>query len=141
MTKEFFSTIRCTREEIARIISAATGFLEHHALPPRSLYSVNLVLEEILTNIVKHGCLEDSAHEIHVRIELKDASDFRPGQRGAWMRLRFARSGHSASKIEVKEETVEAKASTAETIAPVSETTGPAETTNGETRIKAATGN
>jgi two-component system nitrogen regulation sensor histidine kinase NtrY len=75
------------------------------------------------------------------RIELKDASDFRPGQRGAWMRLRFARTGHSASKIEVKEETVEAKASTAETIAPVSETTGPAETTNGETRIKAATGN
>ncbi|MBV9531655.1 MAG: PAS domain-containing sensor histidine kinase [Bradyrhizobium sp.] len=36
------------------------------------------------------------------RIELKDASDFRPGQRGAWMRLRFAISGH-ASKIEVKE--------------------------------------
>ena len=36
------------------------------------------------------------------RIELKDASDFRPGQRGAWMRLRFALSGH-ASKIEVKE--------------------------------------
>src|SRR6185369_15876516 len=27
------------------------------------------------------------------RIELKDASDFRPGQRGAWMRLRFAVSG------------------------------------------------
>src|SRR5215468_78645 len=36
------------------------------------------------------------------RIELKDASDFRPGQRGAWMRLRFAVSGH-ASKAEVKE--------------------------------------
>jgi two-component system, NtrC family, nitrogen regulation sensor histidine kinase NtrY len=75
------------------------------------------------------------------RIELKDASDFRSGQRGAWMRLRFARTGHTASKIEVKEETGDAKASTAETIAPVSETTGPAETTNGETRIKAATGN
>ena len=29
------------------------------------------------------------------RIELKDASDFRPGQRGAWMRLRFAVSGHA----------------------------------------------
>src|SRR5712672_276360 len=36
------------------------------------------------------------------RIELKDASDFRPGQRGAWMRLRFAVSGH-APKVEVKE--------------------------------------
>src|SRR3989475_2610331 len=29
------------------------------------------------------------------RIELKDASDFRSGQRGAWMRLRFAVSGHA----------------------------------------------
>ena len=37
------------------------------------------------------------------RIELKDASDFRPGQRGAWMRLRFAVTGHSKSKIEVQE--------------------------------------
>ena len=35
------------------------------------------------------------------RIELKDASDFRAGQRGAWMRLRFAISGH-ASKVEVQ---------------------------------------
>jgi two-component system nitrogen regulation sensor histidine kinase NtrY len=36
------------------------------------------------------------------RIELKDASDFRPGQRGAWMRLRFAVSGHAA-KPETKQ--------------------------------------
>ena len=35
------------------------------------------------------------------RIELKDASDFRPGQRGAWMRLRFAVSGQ-APKAEAK---------------------------------------
>src|SRR5215217_5401295 len=36
------------------------------------------------------------------RIELKDASDFRGGQRGAWIRLRFAASGHAA-KTETKE--------------------------------------
>ena len=36
------------------------------------------------------------------RIELKDASDFRPGQRGAWMRLRFAVSGQ-APKADGKE--------------------------------------
>src|SRR6195952_696902 len=30
------------------------------------------------------------------RIELKDASDLRAGQRGAWMRLRFAVSGQAA---------------------------------------------
>src|SRR3990170_1109349 len=36
------------------------------------------------------------------RIELNDAADIRPGQRGAWMRLRFAISGH-APKAEARE--------------------------------------
>src|SRR6266480_1884186 len=65
------------------------------------------------------------------KIELKDASDFRPGQRGAWMRLRFAVSGH-APKAEAKEPGEQIKA-------PVSETNGPAETTNNESKIEAAT--
>jgi two-component system nitrogen regulation sensor histidine kinase NtrY len=66
------------------------------------------------------------------RIELNDAADIRPGQRGAWMRLRFAVSGH-APKAETKGQ--------AETKAPVPETTGPAEQTNNEAKIEAATGN
>ena len=65
------------------------------------------------------------------KIELKDASDFRPGQRGAWMRLRFAVSGH-APKSEAKEPGEQIKA-------PESETNGPAETTNNESKIEAAT--
>jgi len=71
------------------------------------------------------------------RIELKDASDFRTGQRGAWMRLRFAVSGHAA-KLEVKEQSLETKAQ--ETIQPAGETAGPVETTNNEAKIEAATG-
>src|SRR5207237_9008074 len=65
------------------------------------------------------------------RIELKDASDFRPGQRGAWMRLRFAVSGHAA-KVDVKEQTVEAKAQ--ETNQPADETARPVEMTNNEAK-------
>src|SRR5712672_258928 len=42
------------------------------------------------------------------RIELNDAADFRPGARGAWMRLRFAVSGYAA-KVEVKEPAPETK--------------------------------
>jgi two-component system nitrogen regulation sensor histidine kinase NtrY len=67
------------------------------------------------------------------KIELHDAADIRPGQRGAWMRLRFAISGQ-ASKPEAKE-------AAAETKPPVLETVGPADTTNNETKIEAATGN
>jgi two-component system, NtrC family, nitrogen regulation sensor histidine kinase NtrY len=72
------------------------------------------------------------------RIELKDASDFRPGQRGAWMRLRFAVSGRAA-KVEAKEQPVEREAN--ETTDPAAKTIEPAEATNVEAKIKAATGN
>jgi len=75
------------------------------------------------------------------RIELHDAADIRPGQRGAWMRLRFAVSGHAAK--------AEAKAPDGETKVPVSETAGPPDATNpdgtsgatsNETKIEAASG-
>lgn len=65
------------------------------------------------------------------RIELHDASDVRPGARGAWVRLRFAVSGHAPK--------VEAPAHAAKS--PASETAEPADTTNHQTKIEAATGN
>ncbi|MDP1882399.1 MAG: PAS domain-containing sensor histidine kinase, partial [Bradyrhizobium sp.] len=67
------------------------------------------------------------------KIELHDAADIRPGQRGAWMRLRFAISG-AASKPEIKE-------LAAETKQPAPETIEPADTTNNQAKIEAATGN
>jgi len=67
------------------------------------------------------------------KIELHDAADIRPGQRGAWMRLRFAISGQAA-KIEVKEPA-------AEITQPASETAEPSDATNNEPKIEAATGN
>ena len=75
------------------------------------------------------------------RIELKDASDFRPGQRGAWMRLRFSITGHSKSTIEGQQAAAATTAPSSETKPPEGETKGGAETTNNETKIEAATGN
>jgi two-component system, NtrC family, nitrogen regulation sensor histidine kinase NtrY len=89
------------------------------------------------------------------KIELKDASDFREGQRGAWMRLRFAVTGHSKSKIEVQEpavpfdrpgsdakaEAVQSSPPATETKALEAETNGQREATNSEAKIQAATGN
>jgi two-component system, NtrC family, nitrogen regulation sensor histidine kinase NtrY len=67
------------------------------------------------------------------RIELNDAADIRPGQRGAWMRLRFAVSGHArkaaAKERNAEKETKEAASGTAE----------PTDATNDEAKIKAAT--
>jgi len=74
------------------------------------------------------------------RIELKDASDFRPGQRGAWMRLRFAVSGR-APKAEAKQPGSDAKPRVDETKAPSGETNEAASATNDEAKTEAATGN
>ena len=67
------------------------------------------------------------------RIELHDAADIRPGARGAWMRLRFAVSGHAPAAV-VKEPA-------AETNQPGFGTAAPSEATNSEMKIEAATGN
>jgi two-component system, NtrC family, nitrogen regulation sensor histidine kinase NtrY len=75
------------------------------------------------------------------RIELKDASDFRAGQRGAWMRLRFSVTGRSKSTIEGQEAAAATTAPANQTKTPEAETKGGEETTNNETKIEAATGN
>jgi len=67
------------------------------------------------------------------RIELHDASEMRPGARGAWMRLRFAVSGHAPASEIVQP--------AAETKPPGEETSGQPETTNEQTKTEAATGN
>jgi two-component system nitrogen regulation sensor histidine kinase NtrY len=65
------------------------------------------------------------------RIELNDAADIRPGQRGAWMRLRFAISGQPAK--------AEAKAISSDTKQPASGTGEPADAANHRTKTEAAT--
>ncbi|MGY3527435.1 ATP-binding protein [Bradyrhizobium sp. USDA 4452] len=71
------------------------------------------------------------------RIELKDASDFREGQRGAWMRLRFAVTGQAAkpeNKPEHKEQRPDVPSSDPDSEKnPLQEpTNGPAQATNNE---------
>ncbi|MHC2619338.1 two-component system nitrogen regulation sensor histidine kinase NtrY [Bradyrhizobium huanghuaihaiense] len=103
------------------------------------------------------------------RIELKDASDFREGQRGAWMRMRFAISGQAkkaegaeqapvakegmkegakdAAEAPVKDatapdikETPADSIKAQETKEPAAETKEAAEKTNDSTKIEASTG-
>jgi two-component system nitrogen regulation sensor histidine kinase NtrY len=65
-------------------------------------------------------------------IELHDASDIRPGSRGAWMRLRFAISGKAVgANDKPNDEVTQAKDETAE----------PSDATNNQPKIEAATGN
>ncbi|WOH78392.1 ATP-binding protein [Bradyrhizobium sp. BEA-2-5] len=80
------------------------------------------------------------------RIELKDASDFREGQRGAWMRMRFAVTGQAAkpeNKPESKDQKPDVKpdktAPDSEKNPPEEPTNGPAQATNNEPKIQETT--
>ncbi len=44
-------------EDLARLMADAELFLQSHGLSPRTVYDVHLVLEEVLTNIVKYGLM------------------------------------------------------------------------------------
>ncbi|NPU12820.1 PAS domain-containing sensor histidine kinase [Bradyrhizobium sp. 83002] len=72
------------------------------------------------------------------KLELKDASDFRSGQRGAWMRLRFAVSGQAAQQPGSKE--LAAASSNTQTTEASGETAGTVQATNDQPKIQAATG-
>jgi two-component system, NtrC family, nitrogen regulation sensor histidine kinase NtrY len=67
------------------------------------------------------------------RIELNDAAEIRPGQRGAWMRLRFAVSGHRAK--------AGATGQAGKVAAAASEPATAAGGTDRESKIEAETGN
>jgi two-component system nitrogen regulation sensor histidine kinase NtrY len=73
------------------------------------------------------------------RIELNDAASIKPGQRGAWMRLRFAISGQ-AKKIDAEGLKTEADGAKVEPTPPNSETSEPSGATNNQAKIEAATG-
>lgn len=43
-------------------------------LPSEVIFDINVVLDEVLSNILKYGYADDAMHEIHVRLSANDAS-------------------------------------------------------------------
>jgi anti-sigma regulatory factor (Ser/Thr protein kinase) len=76
------------RQELTHVIQVVNVFLEPRELSSKLIYAVNLILEEIVTNIIKYGYEDEETHEIEVRIEVEqgevaltvvdDAREFNP---------------------------------------------------------------
>lgn len=56
--------------ELTTLQEALTAFGERHDLGQELLLEVNVVLEEILTNIISNAYEDSQQHEIHIRIRL-----------------------------------------------------------------------
>ena len=64
--------LRNDLSELQRLDQLVTKFAEQHDLAPELVYRVNLVLEEIITNVISYGYDDSSEHEISVRLSWKD---------------------------------------------------------------------
>lgn len=65
--------IRNDFAELERVKLATATVLERERLPPNFLPTVNLVLEEVLTNILKYGYDDEDEHQIEITLRLIDS--------------------------------------------------------------------
>jgi len=64
--KKFFEQ---DMQSVAQIIEFATGFKNKHRLDPATAYSIEIILEEIFSNIIKYNQGENSRVLIELRLD------------------------------------------------------------------------
>jgi serine/threonine-protein kinase RsbW len=73
MTSELFLSIKNNVSALCELMQEVNTFMESSALPARTVYLVNLALEEVLTNVLKYAFDDDREHEITVSVALRSS--------------------------------------------------------------------
>ena len=58
-------------EELPRLQQALDAFAEKHGLERKVLIELNLILEELVTNVIYHGYEDDAEHQITIGLALE----------------------------------------------------------------------
>lgn len=61
-------TIRNDLEQVSYVAERLAPLLESWKVTPRTAYRTQLVIEEVLSNVVRHGYPDGGQHEISVRV-------------------------------------------------------------------------
>lgn len=72
MEKSVHFEITNQLSELKKVAQVVHDFSERQDLDSRSLYLINLVLDEVVTNIISYGFKDDEKHIIHVGLSLAD---------------------------------------------------------------------
>jgi anti-sigma regulatory factor (Ser/Thr protein kinase) len=72
MHQELRLTLANDLGALARVNEQATEFLERAKIAAKAIYTTNLALEEILSNVIRHGYEDGARHEIAVTISIRD---------------------------------------------------------------------
>lgn len=63
-------TIRNDLAELARVYEFANEPLERHGAEEKVVYATHLALEEVLSNVIRHGYRDGNRHEIEVTLRM-----------------------------------------------------------------------
>jgi anti-sigma regulatory factor (Ser/Thr protein kinase) len=72
MKNQYTTLIRNNANDLIKSSKEVNKFLESQLVSSKIVYKVNLVLEEILTNIIKYAFDDEGEHDIRVLLVLED---------------------------------------------------------------------
>ena len=62
--------LNSSEEELERLVAFIDAFCQSHALPDETAYQLNIALEELVLNAMKHGACDPAEGSIRLEIEL-----------------------------------------------------------------------
>ena len=65
-------TLRNHSSEISRLVDRLEAFGAEAGLPPDVTFRLTLSLDEIVSNVIRHGFADQAEHEIAVRVDVAD---------------------------------------------------------------------
>ncbi len=68
------TTIRGKVGNLEAVHDLVSALQRAHDLPPELVFDINVVLDELLSNIIKYGCAGEAEPEIHVRLSATPAA-------------------------------------------------------------------
>jgi anti-sigma regulatory factor (Ser/Thr protein kinase) len=68
------TTINSKVANLQRVRDMVTVLEREHDLSPELVFDIYVVLDEVLSNILKYGYTDDAAHEIHVTLAATDTT-------------------------------------------------------------------
>ncbi|MCE0498678.1 MAG: ATP-binding protein [Methylacidiphilales bacterium] len=70
MQASFHRSITNELHDLEKLMNASTNFLEDREVDAQAVYRINLALEEMISNVIRHGYDDYESHEIQVSIEV-----------------------------------------------------------------------
>jgi anti-sigma regulatory factor (Ser/Thr protein kinase) len=72
MSHQLDTTLKNDLAEIPRLAEEVERFGEAAGLPMKTVFRINLVMDELLTNAISYGYRDRSQHEIRIKIHAED---------------------------------------------------------------------